>query len=411
MPDSKLKLIQGNLLIDGKSTNPIEKGAVLIKNNTILEIGSPEIITPSDKNSFEIFDFSDKTILPGLVDCHVHLNGFGDGRTGDDLALLPDEILTLQSAKNARESLLSGVTTARDCGAKNLTTFMLRKAINQGITIGPRLILSGRAIAIIGGHLSYFGEEVTGNDECRAAVRQLIKEGSDFIKITATGGSTATSYPWRPSFTTEEIRTICEEAHKFGKLVSAHCVSSEGISNSLDGGVDQIIHCLFREPDGSPKYRPDLTQKIIDKNIFVNATIHQGLESLNNLILYQNNTKEEKNAIKKLQEEHSVRLEHCLRMKDAGVKFVCGSDASWQQYKLGQFYKEIVAHTTIGLSPIESIISATLDSAIACGVDDQVGSIEKGKKADLIIVNGNPLNNIENLKNVDTVFLDGIAVN
>ena len=279
MPDSKLKLIQGNLLIDGKSTNPIEKGAVLIKNNTILEIGSPEIITPSDKNSFEIFDFSDKTILPGLVDCHVHLNGFGDGRTGDDLALLPDEILTLQSAKNARESLLSGVTTARDCGAKNLTTFMLRKAINQGITIGPRLILSGRAIAIIGGHLSYFGEEVTGNDECRAAVRQLIKEGSDFIKITATGGSTATSYPWRPSFTTEEIRTICEETHKFGKLVSAHCVSSEGISNSLDGGVDQIIHCLFREPDGSPKYRPDLTQKIIDKNIFVNATIHQGLES------------------------------------------------------------------------------------------------------------------------------------
>ena len=98
-------------------------------------------------------------------------------------------------------------------------------------------------------------------------------------------------------------------------------------------------------------------------------------------------------------------------MKDAGVKFVCGSDASWQQYKLGQFYKEIVAHTTIGLSPIESIISATLDSAIACGVDDQVGSIEKGKKADLIIVNGNPLNNIENIKNVDTVFLDGIAVN
>ena len=99
MPDSKLKLIQGNLLIDGKSTNQIEKGPVLIKNNTILEIGSPEIITPSDKNSFEIFDFSDKTILPGLVDCHVHLNGFGDGRTGDDLALLPDEILTLQSAK------------------------------------------------------------------------------------------------------------------------------------------------------------------------------------------------------------------------------------------------------------------------------------------------------------------------
>lgn len=411
MPEDKLKLIKGGLLIDGRGTNPIDKGAVLIKNDTIIDIGLPESIAPSDKKSFEIFDFSDKTILPGLIDCHVHLNGFGDGRTGDDLSLLPDEILTLQAARNARDSLLSGVTTARDCGAKNLTTFMLRKAINQEITIGPRLILSGRAISIIGGHLSYFGEEVTGNDECRAAVRQLIKEGADFIKITATGGSTATSYPWRPSFTTEEIRAICEEAHKFGKLVSAHCVSSEGISNSLDGGVDQIIHCLFREPDGSPKYRPDLTQKIIDKNIFVNATLHQSLEYLANLILYQNNTEEEKHIIKKLQEEHSVRLKHCLRMKETGVKFVCGSDASWGTYKLGQFYKEIVAHTTIGMSPIEAITSATLDSAIACGVGDQVGSIEKGKKADLIIVNGNPLDNIETIKNVDTVFLDGITVN
>ncbi len=121
-----------------------------------------------------------------------------------------------------RAHLISGVTTVRDCGAKNRTTLMLRKAMEMGITPGPRLVLAGRPIAIIGGHLSYFGVEATGTTECRAAVRQLVKEGVDFIKITATGGSTVTSVRGRPSFTVEEIEAITDEAHKFGKHAAAH---------------------------------------------------------------------------------------------------------------------------------------------------------------------------------------------
>ena len=138
--------------------------------------------------------------MPGLVDSHVHLIGIGDGRAGDELVTLPDEVLTVQAAQNVRRHLYSGVTTVRDCGAKNRTTFALRQAVEMGILPSPRLVLAGRPVAIIGGHLSYFGIQATGEDECRAAVRQLIKEGADFIKITATGGSTRTSHPLRPSF-------------------------------------------------------------------------------------------------------------------------------------------------------------------------------------------------------------------
>ena len=111
----------------------------------------------------------------------------------------------------------------------------------MGITPAPRLVLSGRPMAIIGGHLRYFGVQATGENECRAAVRQLIKEGADFIKITATGGSTRTSYPSRPSFSVEELSAICDEAHRFGKHTAAHCASSQGIVNALDAGVDTII--------------------------------------------------------------------------------------------------------------------------------------------------------------------------
>ena len=195
-----LKLIKAARLIDGTGDPPLERGAILLEGSIIKQIGTEEAVVPPEGADVVEFDYEDKTILPGLVDCHVHLNGIGDGRMGDELALLPDEVLALQAAQNARAHLYSGVTTVRDCGAKNRTTFMLRKAMEMGISPGPRLVLSGRPMAIVGGHLSYFGVAATGVDQCRAEVRQLIKEGADFIKITATGGSTRTSHPMRPSF-------------------------------------------------------------------------------------------------------------------------------------------------------------------------------------------------------------------
>ena len=192
-----------------------EAAAILLEGDTVRQIGTRETVRAPDGASVQELDYGDATILPGLVDCHVHLNGIGDGRAGDELVTLPDEVLTVQTAQNARRHLYTGVTSLRDCGAKNRTTFMLRQAAEMGIVPSPRLVLAGRPVAIIGGHLSYFGIQATGPTECRAAVRQLIKEGADFIKITATGGSTRTSNSLRPSFNVDELTAICDEAHKF----------------------------------------------------------------------------------------------------------------------------------------------------------------------------------------------------
>ena len=271
--DHDFTLIRADRLIDGSGSPPVERGAVLLQGDRIAAVGSEASVVPPEGARVEERVYEGGTVLPGLVDCHVHLNGMGDGRAGDELTTLPDEVLALQSARNARAHLYAGVTTVRDCGAKQRTTFMLRQAIEMGITVGPTLVLTGRPIAIIGGHLSYFGIEATGPDECRAAVRQLVKEGADFVKITATGGSTRTSIPERPSFNVDELTAICDEIHKFGRHAAAHCVSSQAMLNCLDAGIDTIIHARHREPDGTWVYREDVVERMVAQGVMANCNL------------------------------------------------------------------------------------------------------------------------------------------
>ena len=185
----------------------------------------------------------------------------------------------------------------------------------------------------------------TGEVECRAAVRQLIKEGADFIKVTATGGSTRTSLPFRPSFTVDEMRSICDEAHKFGRHVAAHCSSSEGMTAALDGGVDTLIHAIHREPDGSDRYRPEITERIARQGVFVNPTLHQGRNrvwQLEEKLESEPITDEEQAELDLFRSGHDVQVGHVARMRSEGVKLVCGSDASWSNYPIvpGTFQDE-----------------------------------------------------------------------
>ena len=147
-------LIKASRLVDIQTSKVINDAAVLLKKTKIVAAGPVASLDLPAEENIKTIEYPNKTIMPGLIDCHVHLISLGDGRAGDDLNLLPDEVLTLQAAKNAKMHLQSGVTTVRDCGAKNQTTFMLRKAAEMGIADTPRLILTGRPIAIIGGHLS-----------------------------------------------------------------------------------------------------------------------------------------------------------------------------------------------------------------------------------------------------------------
>ena len=321
-------------LIDSKGGPPIDNGAVLLEGSTIAAVGRAADLRAPEGTAVQTAHYPGCTIMPGMVDCHTHHNGFGDGRLGDDLAQLPDEVLTLQSARNARASLFSGVTTIRENGPKNVTMFRLRDSINAGLTIGPRMVLCGRPVAIIGGHMGYFGGEVTGANDARALTRQLIKEGADYIKIVATGGTTRTSFPTLPSFNVDELRAITDEARKFGKLTATHSSSTAGIANSLDAGVDMIIHCYYREADGSDIFREDVAERIGQQGAFVNPTLQVSRATaweLTHKREEQGLTASEQSELEGARSNLDVRLDHTRRMIDMGVKVITGSELILEQ--------------------------------------------------------------------------------
>ena len=403
-------LIKAARLLDGAGGRPVEDAAVLVEGETIRAVGRRADIAAPEGAPAEVLDFGDRTLMPGMVDCHTHNNGFGDGRPGDDVATLPDEVLTLQSARNARISLLSGVTSVRENGPKNVTMFRLRDAIRDGREIGPRMVLCGRPISIIGGHMWYFGSEVTGPTEARAMARQLIKEGADYLKITATGGSTATSHRLRPAFDVDELTAITDEARKFGRLTATHCLSAQGITNSLDAGVNMIIHCVFKEPDGTDRFRPDVAERIAEQGAYVNPTLHvmrARIWSLGYVRERRPLTPAEQALLDQHELDFETHLDNCRRMIDMGVKMITGSDSSWGDYQLGNTPYETECLVTAGLSPMRGVASVTGDAAKSLGIDDVTGTLEPGKAADLIVVDGNPAERVDDLWNVEEVFLAG----
>ena len=403
-------ILTADRVIDAKGGTPIDNGAILLEGSTIAAIGRTADIRAPEGAAVQTTHYAGCTIMPGMVDCHTHHNGFGDGRLGDDLAQLPDEVLTLQSARNARASLFSGVTTIRENGPKNVTMFRLRDAINAGLTIGPRMVLCGRPVAIIGGHMGYFGGEVTGANDARALTRQLIKEGADYIKIVATGGTTRTSFPTMPSFNVDELRAITDEARKFGKLTATHSSNSAGIANSLDARVDMIIHCYHLDADGTVNFREDIAERIERQGAFVNPTLQVSRATAWDLTHKREErglTAPEQSELETARANLDVRLDHTRRMIDMGVKVITGSDSSWSSYQLGNtvYETELLVHA--GYTPMQGVLSVTSWAADALGVSDTVGTLEPGKAADILVVQGNPATDINALWNVEDVFLAG----
>ena len=267
-------LLTAARLLDGSGAGALEDAAVLIEGGTIRAIGRRSEVRPPDGAVATTHEYGDATILPGLVDGHTHLVGIGDGTRGDDLAAQDDDLLLIRATVNARAMLHSGVTTIRENGAKGRIAFSVREAIRRGIAEGPSMVVAGRAVTITGGHLHWFGGEADGPDGLRHAVRQLVKEGADFIKIMASGGSTRSSHPYLPAFTPGELQAIVDEARRHERLTAAHAVPSAAIEDCLDAGLDMIIHCSMTGPTGAYGYRPDLADRMAEAGVWVNPTMH-----------------------------------------------------------------------------------------------------------------------------------------
>ena len=406
------KRIKATRLIDGLGDRPVENGAVLVADSHISQVGAEKDVVLPEGAAVEEFDYPNATLLPGLIDIHCHFNYLGDGTHTDDVMALPDDILLMRSALTARIHLESGVTTARETGAKHDTTFSLRDAIRLGLAKGPRLVLCGNPVTVTGGHMWQMGSEADGVDGVRAAVRSLIKRGADWIKVPATGGSTRSSFPLRTSYTVEELRAICDEAHNYGKLVGAHCGNTAGIVNSLDAGVDMIIHVLFQEADGAFNFRQDVAERIAREGTLMNPTLHISRSRVNFL---EEKVKCTGNPANRLELEAAklnseVQWEHARRLDQMGVRLISGSDSGFSWYPFGGFAYELESLVQLGFTPIRAIGTATGEASQAIGLSDIVGTLEVGKEADLLVVAGNASEDINALHNVLAVFQGGVQV-
>jgi imidazolonepropionase-like amidohydrolase len=401
-------------LLDGAGAPTLTDAALLIQADRVLALGRRgDIDAPAGATVLRV-DYGEATILPGLVDAHTHLVAPGDGTLGDDVAKEDDDILLLQAAKNARTLLHSGVTTLRENGAKGRVAFSLREGVRRRLAPGPRMVICGRPITITGGHMGYFGSEADGEAAVRAEVRTLLKEGADYIKIVATGGSTRTSDPNRASYTVPELVAMTDEAHRHGKLTAAHCTSAQGVQNCLDAAVDMIIHCVFNEPDGTYRYRPDLVERLAGAKAWVNPTLYvmkAGIERLRE-------ARERAGALTAELGQHldlqrralDTRVEAVGRMARAGVRMTAGSDSPWGWYAPGEFVHEIDMLAQAGLSHGDAIAAATTGAAESIGVGGQAGRLAPGRQADVLVVRGDPIREITALWQVLDVWQAGRRV-
>jgi imidazolonepropionase-like amidohydrolase len=403
--------VQADLLIDGTGHPPIVGGAVLVENSRVVAVG-PQAAVPKPEMATAI-TFPGLTLLPGLIDCHTHLNFRGDGASLEEMMEDSDALLMLIGAQNATRALYAGVTTLCDNGGRGHTVFALKEGIRRGYIQGPRLLISGRPLTIPKGHCWPLGGEVQGEEALRQAVRQLVDEGADWIKVMASGGGTKGTVSHRPAYSANELHAIAGEAHAAGRWVGAHCNSIPALYNLLDAGYDMIIHGNLNTLDGQYRFDPELAARIADSGTWFNPTLHvcRGrIRRLERIRTQRPLTDGEANMLEGQVRYWAQLVDTFQRLLALNVRFVAGSDAGWSYFAFGDFAEEVDAMVEAGMAPGDALLAATRQCAEAIGIGREVGTLEPGKQADMLVVEGNPLEQVRSLLNVRAVFLGGVQV-
>jgi imidazolonepropionase-like amidohydrolase len=391
-------------LIDGTGSEPVV-GAILVidgdKISEILRAKNSEI-----PESARVIDLSDKTLLPGFTDSHMHFLE-GDGLDMISWLLTPLPLVAIRATVDARRLLEAGFTAVRCMGS--VVDIALRDAVNEGSVPGPRILASGRIITQTRGHGDihnvpaewlderWAGLVADGPDACRKAARTVLRDGADVIKICTTGGGMSEKDDLtEPQFTIDEIAAITEEAHRVNRKVGSHACSPVGIQNAIRGGVDTIEHgfsldeetCLMMVEANTPLVTSlTVGQLMIDQGEAQGAPEH---------------------VLRKNREGMQPRYESVKLAYNMGIKIALGSDlwgGKLMHHGLNAY--EFNCLVEAGLSPMDAIVAGTKNGAEVMGLEEKIGTLEVGKLADLVAVDGNPLENIQLLNDVKFVMKGG----
>jgi len=406
--DKQLKtitVIKAGQILDVKTGDLIKNKFIIIEDQRIRSIATLKDMEAMEDEDITFIDLSDMTILPGLSDSHVHLTGSADVHGYKRLTVsTPRAAIT--GVRNARRTLMAGFTTVRNLGAPGFTDVALMEAIDDEDVPGPRILPAGRSIGITGGHcdsnlLPYEYQDKAGGVAdgpwaVRAKVRENKKYGAKLIKFCATGGvlSKGTKVGAQ-QFSFEEMKAIVDEARLLGLKVAAHAHGTEGIDTAIKAGVDSIEHSSFISDDGIVAAK--------EKGVFLSMDVYNS-----DYILSEG----EKAGIleESLAKERVVGKKQRQRFQAAikvGAKMAFGSDAG--VYPHGDNGKQFAYMVKWGMTPLQAVQASTLNNAELFGMSSNIGSIEEGKYADIIALNGNPLKNISLLERVPFVMKGGVV--
>ena len=352
---------------------------ILTENGIIIQIGDLKGL-PSN---IRTLDLHGRTLMPGLFNCHVHITSNPDPRAQKPTS---QAALTIQAINNLALHLSSGVTYVRDVGSADFIDIELREAVNDGRVQGPDMPVSGRCICMTGGHGWNTGRQADGADECRKAAREMLRAGADWIKVMATGGvMTKGVEPGAEQLSVEEMTAIAEEAHKKGVRVCTHAQGNTGIKNALKAGIDCIEHGIYLDDESIGtmlKQGSWLVPTLCAPHFILKHGVKDGVPEY---------------AVKKTEIVHDAHFASFQKAYKAGVKCACGTDAGTPYNPHNGTPNELILMVKSGLTPMQAIETATINSAKLLNVSDSLGSIEVGKKAHFAIFDGDPSKDINDI--------------
>ncbi len=365
---------------------------LVVENGRIVAVGPAADVAPRAGGA-RVVDLVG-TLLPGLIDCHTHVSLSGGLNPVADLKTEGRTRRTVRALHALTAQRRAGVTTIRDMGGPEGLDLELARGLREGWIEGPRMLAAGEVVCITGGHACFLGIEADGPDAVRAAVRKQLKAGCDLVKVIATGGViTAGVEPGAAQMTPEELRAACEEARKAGRLVAAHAQGTEGIRNALVAGVATIEHGFFLDAE--------TIGLMVARGTTLVPTFAAGQAMLEGESAGVPSFMVEK--IKRVKGAHIASFQAALA---AGVHVACGTDAGTPLNPHGRIATELELFVRFGATPAQAIAAATGNAARALGRDD-VGLLAEGRRADLLWVADDPLEDIHRISRVRGVWMDG----
>lgn len=390
-------ILRGAYLIDGTGADPRPDATLVIDGARITEVGSGT--GARAPGGATVVDVTGQTVMPGLFDCHVHLEMDAGASPLVSLAAEAAEHTFRAAARRAAGMLRRGITTVRDCGAKGWGVIRLRDAIAAGTVPGPRILACGQAIGARGGHAGVLCDPVDDEAGAAAAARRQLDAGADFIKMMVTGGFGKDGEQLSHSeLSAAQIRAAAAVAHAAGKKLTAHAYGTEGILHAIAGNADSVEHAAFLDEETIHLLR--------DKGIFIVPTLTN---------TYRVTTQGARGGVldylvATASSAFPTMMTNAGRAHRAGVRMAIGTDGGSWVNGHGDVATEVRLRIEAGASALEAVTMATLGSARCLGLDDSVGTLEVGKRADLIVLDGDPLSDLSALQRIRAVYTAGTPV-